>query len=904
MQGDDESQRPAFVPLRVPGEWTSVTHRLRHVAAALPEALALTGPDGRLTYGRLLARVDGWGAAIARQERHRAHEGAPIAVVMDGTVAAVCAFLAVLAAGRMAMPIDPTFPDERVHALLDRAGARLLDVSALPADAASVPEQAGSGVPVPGEPLPETPVPGASATSPADGGVNEDTPAAVIFTSGSTGAPKGCVHDHGAWLHQAYIGRMTHDQAPGVRNAMVLPLSFGGGLDIVFCALLNGASLHVRDVRLTGLAGMPQWLADEGVTHLHATPSLLTAIIDDAPPPALPAPVRLTTAGGEPVPWSLVRRVRDAAEGPVSFCVLSGASEIGSLAFLRVEPDEDADREGFLPVGGIVPNKSVEIVDDEGRPVPDGESGRLRVTARYLSSGYFDDPARTDEAFEVSPDGVWTYHAADLARWEAPGVLRLMGRADQAMKVGGYLVAPLEVEAAILAAAPVVEAVVTTVDAGGRQRLVAHVVPAQTDRPLIEAALRRRLRELLPAWMVPSRIVMMPALPRNERGKVSRGDLPTPPALPVLEPRTPAERLLATIWQSVLGLDAVSVDADFWALGADSLAVAEMLAQVETATGRSLDSAALVAAPTIAELAQVIDAGRGGSRATGRGSRVAGRGPRAKGEGSRAGGERDLPGSAARLPGTAVRLRRGDHPARLHVFAGGGAPALALLPLVTALRADVETIGYQAAGYERRGPVDRTLNAVLRRHLGVITRTGPETPLVLAGHSYGGILALECAAILRERGYDVRLVAVLDSIVSDRFLDRAVGPGHRPADLPGSPRGIAPPWGERMRTHARQVTAGWTRHPQRLQNAVFWEQSLRLFNRHRPHRWEAPTVVFTAPDNPNDLTWWGELLAGPHEVVPVAGGHTSILRPPFDRPVVDRLDAELARIAQGSAPRG
>lgn len=237
-----------------------------------------------------------------------------------------------------------------------------------------------------------------------------------------------------------------------------------------------------------------------------------------------------------------------------------------------------------------------------------------------------------------------------------------------------------------------------------------------------------------------------------------------------------------------------------------------------------------------------------------------------------------------------MRLRAGAADPAVFFFAGGGASALTLLPIAGALGADVAVHGFHASGFESRALPDWSLAAVVRRHLKVIRRLSPSGPYVLAGHSFGGLLALETAAELARRGERVPLVVLFDTVLPDRIVSgitpEAAAEGRRP--------GGVPPFRERMRMHGRLLRAGLVRFPPTVREAVFWEQSLRMINRHRLTEWPGRTVVFMAPDNPDDPSWWGRVLTGPHEVVPIDGGHSSILRPPFNRPIIDRLDAELA----------
>ncbi|MGE0249533.1 MAG: alpha/beta fold hydrolase [Thermoleophilia bacterium] len=819
----------------MPGPWRSIGARLDEVARALPDRVALRSAGRTITYADLLRRATDRARAL---RRHMAAEppSRPVALDIRSDADCVVSFLAIVLSGRPAVPLDPMLPEARTAAIVEAGGALRLDVDRLESLPAA-----------PDEALPEADL---------------DDPAVIFFTSGSTGTPKGVVHPHAAWLNQAYTARASLDLGPADCNALILPMSFGGGLDIVFMSLLTGGEMLVHDPRLLGLPALVETLRAPGVTTLHTTPSLLRSLLDGLAPGEVLPGVRVVTTCGEAVHSSLIERLRTHCEPDADYLGWSGASEIGTLAYFRLPAGAPVPA-GIIPVGRPAANKVVEVLDDRGRPLGPGHTGEVAVTSRYLSLGYHDNAELTAERFTRNDDGTTTYRGGDLGRWDDDGVLHLRGRADAALKVGGYLVEPAEVEGALLDTPGVREAVVSghrsvAPDGTARVQLVAHVVPAAAELALTPASLRRSLRDRLPTWMVPTHVLMHEALPRNERGKTAREALPAPAgAAGSAAPRTPTELIVADIWRDVLGVSEVWADADFWEMGADSLSVEELMAGVEQATGADLSSADLIEAPTIAALAALID---------GREAAV------------------------ADLPATAVRLRAGSAAPPVLAFAGGGAGALSLQPIAAALAVDVPFHAFHASGYAARALPDWSLRAVVRRHLAVIRRVAPEGPRVLVGHSFGGLLALETAAILAAEGVEVPLVVLLDTVLPDPVVAGAA-PGAAPAER--RPAAI-PPLRERLRMHARLLGAGLVRYPPAVRDAVFWEQSLRMINRHRLTTWGGRTIVFTAPENPDDPAMWGRVLTGPHEVVPIDGGHSSILRPPFNRPIVDRLDAELS----------
>lgn len=823
---DDPAGGPR--PLEVPGPHRSIGERLAEVADALPDTVAVESAGRSYTYRDLM---DG-ATASARALRHELDgdaPGRPVALEVESDARCVAAFVAIVLSGRPAVLLDPMLPEARSAQIVRRSGGRRMT----PSQIGALPQDGPADLP--------------------DRGL--DDPAVIIFTSGSTGEPKGVVHSHGSWLNQAYVGQETAGLAPGDRNALVLPMAFGAGLDIVFMSLLTGGTLVVHDPRVVGLPGLVDLLLDGRLDTLHTTPSLMVSIMDQMPEGRRMMGVRTATTCGEAIHSSVVARLRERLEPGATYVGWSGASEIGTLAHYPL-PAGAPLPPGFIPVGRPAPNKRIEVVGEDGGALGPGQTGQVAITSRFLARGYFGDPELTRERFTPNPDGTTTYRGGDLGRWDDDGILHLRGRADLAVKIGGYLVEPAEIEAALLDIGQVREAAVAAVrpdadDSGGRARLIAYVAPEAAEHALTPAGIRRTLRERLPGWMVPGQIVLVDALPRTERGKVARDALAAlaPAPVPYVEPTGTTERMLASIWEDVLGLQDVSANADFWELGADSLATEELLAAVDQATGVSLTAGHLLDAPTIAELALRVD------RAD---------------------------ESASTLPPTAVMLRRGSGGPWVFAFAGGGSPALALAPIASALCVDVPVCGFHAAGYASRAIPDWTLPRVVRRHLRTIRELSPHGPYVLMGHSFGGLVALETARILAAEGEDVPLVVTLDTILPDEVVGRAPARG---ADAPPrrAPTPLAP-LRERLQMHARIAAHGIVRYRPGVRDSVFWEQSLRMINRHRLGTWSGRTLVYVAPENPDDPAHWDLVLTGPHEVLRVDGGHSAILRPPSTGP--------------------
>ena len=435
------------------------------------------------------------------------------------------------------------------------------------------------------------------------GTVDPALPAMVLFTSGSTGTPKGVAISAGSLvayaLQVAYASALTPDD----RIAVPGSLAFGATQSRIFAALASGARACLFDLRERGPIGLPDWVNANGITVMFFVPSVLRALLDAAPD-AYMGTVRLVTFGGEALYGRDTWRAR-ALFGPETvFRNRLSSTETHGMAG-RVVTAADDERDAVIPVGEVEPWSEARIVDDDGHDVGAGDVGRLVVIGRDFALEYWNDPSLTAERFTDLPDGRRVFTTSDLVRRLDDGQLPHVGRADDRVKVHGAMVATNEVEAALTLLPEVAEAAVVGVpDDDGGTRLVAYVV-APRGTALGAWKLRRDLAARLPSVAVPSAFVPVDVLPRTLRGKVDREALPPPPPAVQVRPyRVPTgnERDLADIFSSVLGVQPVGLDDDFFDLGGDSLGVVELLAGDRRAVlGRpaGVDGAQ---APTVAEL--------------------------------------------------------------------------------------------------------------------------------------------------------------------------------------------------------------------------------------------------------------------------------------------------------------
>jgi amino acid adenylation domain-containing protein len=581
-------------------------HELFEERARLsPGAMALVAEHGALavTYCELDLRAN----RLAHHLRALGVEAeTPVAVCLERSPEMVEAMLGVWKAGGVYVPVDPSYPRERIELLLGDSGAALL-VSR----SGSNPEAAIPTVLLDRD---ESEIAARPGDSPGVA-VAPRQLAYVIYTSGSTGRPKGVAVEHGASAaHCETMRRDVYGLVPEDRVLCFVSPGFDMVIEQTLPALTAGAAVVLRGPELWEPAGFSRRLGELGVTVTDLPAAYWQRWAHEMEEPGFAPPsLRLVGSGGGEMTAEAARRFRETALGGVRLINAYGPTE---TVITCSHWEVDSEIPGLLaPIGLPFPGRSAHAVDRHGNLVPLGAPGEA-VVGGILARGYLGSPELTAERFVPDPfagiPGARVYRTGDLVRRLPGGILEFLGRIDTQVKIRGFRVETGEVEAALAAHPEVRHAVAVALEEGeGDRRLAAYFVP-EPGRTPSAADLQAFLAGKLPHFMVPSSFTRLDELPLTEHGKVDRRALPRPeaPQASTEVPGTPEEELLAGLWGDLLGVERVGPGEDFFALGGHSLLATQLISRVRRLFSVDLPVSALFEAPTPSALARRIAAAR------------------------------------------------------------------------------------------------------------------------------------------------------------------------------------------------------------------------------------------------------------------------------------------------------
>ena len=443
-----------------------------------------------------------------------------------------------------------------------------------------------------------------------------DDAAYIFFTSGSTGIPKGVLGRHKGLNHFITWQRDTFSVGPQDRCAQLTNLSFDVVLRDIFLPLTSGAALCLPEEPEGPESGnVLSWIHREGITILHAVPSVAEFWLDSIQPGTVFQSPRIVFFAGEPLRETLIKKWHKVFPALGRIVNLYGPTET-TLAKCFYELPSDI-MQGVQPIGSTLPGTQALVVSESGRLCGVGEIGEIVIRTPFCTLGYINAPEEQRRCFRKNPfrddPADIVYYTGDIGRYRPDGLLTIHGRLDFQVKVRGIRVEPDEISVVLENHPLVKSSVVTAQDSNdGDKILVAYIVPSG-QAGITVSELRSYLSKYVPVYMIPSFFVFMDSMPLLANGKIDRNALPAPDlerpsdGAPYIAPRSPLEEVLAAIWGDVLGLKEVGVHQNFFEMGGHSLLATQVMSRIGKAFNVEIPLRSLFERPTVAGLVELIE---------------------------------------------------------------------------------------------------------------------------------------------------------------------------------------------------------------------------------------------------------------------------------------------------------
>jgi amino acid adenylation domain len=520
--------------------------------------------------------------------------------------------LGILKAGGAYVPLDPTYPTERLTFMLEDASVRLIVtqeklrglLGAGQAELVCVDSDRGEIVQESGENI--------------ESGVSGENLTYVIYTSGSTGRPKGTMLTHQSVVNlvRESVGKFRLDQ--GSRFLQFASLSFDVAVEEIYPVLsIGGAVVLQSDNLMYSYLDLSKTIGRHGVTTIELPTAYWREWMREllGADGGAPRCLDLVITGDEKITANVFREWK---EHGVSLLHVYGVTEAAVNSIVYPVPEYFGEGEGHaaIPIGKPIANTEVYILDGGLQPTPIRIPNEMYLGGIGLARGYLNRPDLTAARFIPAPFGTQAggrlYRSGDLARFLPDGRIEFVGRIDHQLKIRGHRIEPAEIESVLMQVSSVRECVVIArEDEPGDKRLVAYLV-LKEGRAETPQGLRRLLKQMLPAYLVPSSFMILESLPLSPHGKVDRRALQAPskdhvePGDSYVSPCTPIEEDVASIFRDVLRVENVGIYDDFFDLGGHSLLVTQVISRVNSAFQIEMPIRVLFDTPTVSGLVAAI----------------------------------------------------------------------------------------------------------------------------------------------------------------------------------------------------------------------------------------------------------------------------------------------------------
>jgi amino acid adenylation domain-containing protein len=790
-----------------------------------------------------------------------------VGVLLERSIDSVLAQLAVMKAGGAFMPLDYAYPTERLAFMIDESRAKV--IISVERMAHVVTGAASRVIQLDGD----WPAIAQENNTDLENVSSDENLAYVIYTSGSTGAPKGVMIQHHNLKYLIQWHHSFYKMLPGERAGYVASPSFDASVMEVWPVLTAGSTIVIVETESRyNPTRLKTWL-NENRIKLSFVPTIIADMLLSEPWLETTSVEYIFTGGDK-----LMRRPLE--DFKPQFINHYGPTETTVIAsFARIGPGPNHD---IPPIGRPISNAQLYILDEDFNLVPPGVPGELCVGGQGVGRGYLSQPGLSAEKFVPNPfshePGARLYRTGDLCTFLPDGNIHFIGRIDHQVKIRGLRIELGEIKAALLQYPGIRDAFMHLwQDRRNEKRLVAYFI-ARNDSAIALPALRKFLKERLPSYMVPSVFIEVDAWPTNTNAKFDVRALPAPELHfeqqgDVSEaPTTDLEKKLSEIWCAILGIAQIGLHDNFFDLGGHSLLAMQLIGRIDSTLGLRLPLAAFFQSPTVAGVADTIQAQHGTQKA-----------------------------------GSLVAIQPKGTKKPLFFIHGGMGTVIPFYEFSRHLNADQPVYALQAQGLIGEQPAQVSIESMARDYLAEIRQIQPEGPYSLCGWSMGGLIAFEMGRQLDAIGQNNTNVIMLDSgcpSENETFSEVANLQGFS-IGLLDQPIHIKPNT-EHVDDWLKNLLAQGIQN-KKLAESTSLEEIRRLYRvyrdnvlasyHYRPTAYPAMFTLLRAADSlENHATpflGWEQLIGISIKVLDTPGNHYSLLREPHAQALAGSIHAQL-----------
>jgi len=702
-------------------------------AAQYPDKTAVTYKNERLSYSELMRSANQFADYLIVNGLKK---GDVIGLAIDRSIEMLISMLGLLKAGATYVPIDPSYPKERIEYMLTDSGASILLVSKTHSE-----KFQSNAVELIIENI-----------WPQLVNYKNETPALllkgtdiayILYTSGSTGKPKGV-----GIMNYNLINLLTSLQVePGMlpedRLLAITTISFDIAAVELYLPLITGAELMICDKETTRDGRLLiDVLEEKKITVMQATPATWRMMIDSGWSKKYPLKI---FCGGEPMTKDLADNLLDRA---ATLWNMYGPTETTIYSIIQQINKEDQQ----ITIGRPVQNTQVYILNEEREVAARGEVGELFIGGDGVAAGYLNQPLLTEERFISNPfskdPSAKIYQTGDLGKFTDNGEIQYFGRIDQQVKIRGQRVELGEIEIQLSKLSGIKQNVVLArEDIPSNIRLVAYIIldGKESDLSKLTASWKSSLKLQLPEHMVPGDFVILKAFPLTPNNKIDKKALPQPLSKNHQSgnnenmPQDKTEKMVYDIWSAVLGIKDISTQDDFFELGGHSLLAVKVMAAIEQQTSKRLPLASLFENSTIKKLAKRINSDK------------------------------------EEKWDSLVPIKTSGTKDPVYLIHGAGLNVLLFASISKYMDKEQPVYGMQALGLNRPVELLDTIEEIAAAYLTEIIESNPEGPYRFAGYSLGGKIAFEMARQLKQMDKEISFLGIIDTYATNRDLDHTAG---------------------------------------------------------------------------------------------------------------------------------